>query len=265
MIGLSPLPPAHPEAFQRLSVRPSTVFYHSFSLARGRSPSFASTPTDYAPCSDSLSLRLRTFTFLTSPVRVTRRLIMQKARRHPASAGLRPLVSAWFQDLFHPGTPRPFHLSLTVLCTIGLLSVFSLTGWCRLIQRGFLRSPPTQDSQPTSALTRTGLSPSVVPFPKGFRFACWLDVGSYYPALAVTKTVWAAPASLATTTGITLVFCSCGYLDVSVHRVCFPPKGGMMVLQTTGLPHSDTCGSAPASGSPQRFVACHALHRHQKP
>ncbi|WP_248481025.1 hypothetical protein, partial [Spirosoma liriopis] len=82
MIGLSPLPAAHPEAFQRLSVRSSTVCYHPFNLATGRSPSFASTPTDSTPYSDSLSLRLRTSTYLTSPVTVTRRLIMQKARRH---------------------------------------------------------------------------------------------------------------------------------------------------------------------------------------
>lgn len=47
LIGLSPLPTAHPEAFQRLSVRSSTLFYQSFNLAMGRSLSFASTPTDY--------------------------------------------------------------------------------------------------------------------------------------------------------------------------------------------------------------------------
>ena len=146
------------------------MFYQAFNLARGRSPSFASTPTDYSPYSDSLSLRIRTFTFLTLPVTVTRRLIMQKARCHPSSEGLQPLVGVWFQDLFHPGTPRTFHLSLTVLCAIGLLTVFSLTGWCRQIQAGFLRFPPTQDSQPTTALTTTGLSPPLVDFPKSFVF-----------------------------------------------------------------------------------------------
>nr|AOE05674.1 hypothetical protein [uncultured bacterium] len=44
---------------------------------------------------------------------VTRRLIMQKARRHPK--GLRPLVSVWFQVLFHSFIQGSFHLSLTVL------------------------------------------------------------------------------------------------------------------------------------------------------
>jgi hypothetical protein len=48
------------------------------------------------------------------PVKVTRRLIMQKARRHPTK-GLRPLVGVWFQDLFHSLVQGSFHLSLTVL------------------------------------------------------------------------------------------------------------------------------------------------------
>jgi hypothetical protein len=80
----------------------------------GRSPSFASTPPDYnallrlafAPAADLKSLTL--------PGRVTRRLIMQKARCHPIT-GLQPLVGARFQDLFHPLTQGTFHLSLTVL------------------------------------------------------------------------------------------------------------------------------------------------------
>ena len=42
---------------------------------------------------------------------------------------------------------------------------------------------------------------------------------SYNPAPAVTDTVWALPRSLATTCGITIVFSSSGYLDVSVLRM----------------------------------------------
>ena len=45
LIGLSLLPAAHPEAFQRLSVRPSIQRYLDFSLATGRSPGFASAET----------------------------------------------------------------------------------------------------------------------------------------------------------------------------------------------------------------------------
>ena len=46
-----------------------------------------------------------------------------------------------------------------------------------------------------------------------------LHVGSYNPRLAVTNLVWTVPRSLATTCGITIVFFSSGYLDVSVLRV----------------------------------------------
>ena len=42
---------------------------------------------------------------------------------------------------------------------------------------------------------------------------------SYNPARASTRTVWAPPRSLAATCGITVVFFSSGYLDVSVPRV----------------------------------------------
>ena len=113
LIGLSPLPTGHPKTFQRQRVRASTVCYYSFTLPMGRSHGFASTATNY--------IALFRLAFATDPVlntltlleTVTRRLIMQKARRHPK--GLRPLVSVWFQDLFHSLIQGSFHLSLTVL------------------------------------------------------------------------------------------------------------------------------------------------------
>ena len=43
---------------------------------------------------------------------------------------------------------------------------------------------------------------------------------SYNPKNAETFLVWAIPPSLAATKGITFVFFSSGYLDVSVLRVC---------------------------------------------
>ena len=58
LIGLSPLSTGHPKTFQRQRVRSSTVCYYSFNLPMGRSLGFASTTTNYAPYSDSLSLRL---------------------------------------------------------------------------------------------------------------------------------------------------------------------------------------------------------------
>ena len=113
LISLSPPPSGHPEAFQRLSVRSSSWCYLTFNLPKGRSLGFASTPSDYPPCSDSLSLRIHISRSLTLPEKVTRRFIMQKARRH--SCELRPLVGAWFQELFHSSVRSAFHLSFTVL------------------------------------------------------------------------------------------------------------------------------------------------------
>jgi hypothetical protein len=113
LIGLSPLPTGHPKTFQRQRVRPSTMCYHSFSLPMGRSHGFASATTDSSALFRLAFASAPTLKVLTLPVTATRRLIMQKARRHPK--GLRPLVSVWFQVLFHSPVRGSFHLSLTVL------------------------------------------------------------------------------------------------------------------------------------------------------
>jgi hypothetical protein len=54
--------------------------------------------------------------------------------------------------------------------------------------------------------------------------------------------VWAVPISLATTQGITIVFFSSPYLDVSVQEVGFPACAGMIYLQYTRLSHSEIFG-----------------------
>ena len=99
-----------------------------------------------------------------------------------------------------------------------------------------------------TSLAHTGLSPSMVPLSKGFWFVAHPMSRSYNPAVAETTTVWTNPVSLAATPGITLVFSSSGYLDVSVHRV--RPPCGVVHLQCTGLPHSDTYGSYRVCRSP---------------
>ena len=114
LIGLSLLHSTHPEAFQRLLVRSSIPCYRNFNLVKCRSLGFASTPTNYTPYSGSLSLRLGDLWPLTLLVMVTRRFIMQKARRH-CRKQLRPLVGVWFQELFHSSYRSAFLLSLTVL------------------------------------------------------------------------------------------------------------------------------------------------------
>ncbi len=120
LISLSPLPSAHPEAFQRLLVRSSSWCYPAFNLAKGRSLGFASATADYTPCSDSLSLRIRVSSHLTLPAKATRRFIMQKAVLFTFPS------QYWF--------------------AIGLSGVFSLTGWSRLIHAEFLVLRATQDT-----------------------------------------------------------------------------------------------------------------------
>ena len=84
-----------------------------------------------------------------------------------------------------------------------------------------------------------------------------------YPG-APRAPVWAPPVPLAATPGITLVFFSSGYLDVSVRRV--PPRALSVHARvhevcSCGLPHSDTCGSQGMCPSPQLFAACRVLPR----
>ena len=68
--------------------------------------------------------------------------------------------------------------------------------------------------------TCTGLSPSMAALSKAFQFITHRMSWSYNPIIAETTMVWTNPISLAATIGITFVFSSSGYLDVSVHRVC---------------------------------------------
>ena len=135
---------------------------------------------------------------------------MQKARRHPDKSELRPLVSVWFQVLFTLLFGVLFTFPSRYWFTIGLLGVFSLTGWCRLFQTEFHLLRHTQDTAIKYQVAFTGLSPSTVHFPKWFMFPGIQILQSYYPTTAVTVMVWASPRSLATTCGITIVFFSSG-------------------------------------------------------
>ena len=83
LIGLSPLPTSHPKTFQRQRVRSSTVCYHCFNLLMGRSHGFASTTTNYGALFRLAFATDPPLNGLTMLATVTRRLIMQKARRHP--------------------------------------------------------------------------------------------------------------------------------------------------------------------------------------
>ena len=130
---------------------------------------------------------------------------MQKARRHPIT-GLRPLVGTWFQVLFHPGTPSPFHRSLTVLFPIGLLQCLALADGAADFKGSPSGSPLLRIPSPHHNMITTGLSPPAVGLPRPFVLIMMLDAGSYNPHPAVTGWVWALARSLATTDAITDCF-----------------------------------------------------------
>ena len=91
------------------------------------------------------------------------------------------------------------------LFTIGFQGVLRLGGWSPHVQTGFHVSRPTQG--PKRDFTRTGLSPAMARLSRRFRFPL---IGH-----------WPGPRSLAATNGVSVDVLSSGYLDVSVHRVCF--------------------------------------------
>ena len=143
--------------------------------------------------------------------------------------------------------------------TIGLPGVFSLGGWSRRIHTGFHVPRATQDTTIFNAPCPYGTVTPVVQLSNCFRFVTQRIPWSYNPRIAETTLVWAVPISLATTLGITLVFSSSAYLDVSVQRV--RPPCGVTGLQPAGLPHSDTHGSMLMCSSPWIFAAYRVLRR----
>ena len=92
---------------------------------------------------------------------------MQKARSqaptHPKTrVTLLPLVSMWFQALFHSPLRGAFYLSLTVLVHYRSPEVFSLTRWSALIPTEFHVFGGTWDPHgETARLSPTGLPPCI--------------------------------------------------------------------------------------------------------
>ena len=84
---------------------------------------------------------------------------------------------------------------------------------------------------------------------------------SFNPSIASTTLVWAIPRSLATTCGITIVFSSCGYLDVSVPHVRLLPMARYPAMIRDGLPHWEISGSMLICSYPKLIAACHVLLR----
>ena len=147
-------------------VRTSSKCYLTFILAMDRSLGFGSTPSNWTPYSDSLSLRLPYR--LSLLLNVSRWPIIQKVRSHGTSP-LPLFVCMRFQDLFHSPPGVLFAFPSRYWFTIGRLRVFSLGGWSPHVQTGFLVSRPTcRKLSSTNRFLHTGLSPTMVSVSKLF-------------------------------------------------------------------------------------------------
>ena len=108
---------------------------------------------------------------------------------------------------FTPLTGVLFTFPSLYLFTIGRQSVFSLTGWSRQIRTRFPVPRTTWDTPEGRKFSLTGLSPSLVPFPKGLQLTFFhLVMESRYPCSTCVDQVWPLPRSLAATRGITVLF-----------------------------------------------------------
>ena len=171
-LAFHPLPQVIPSVFNRSGFGPPRGLTPASACPWQAHPASRLRHTTHAPCSDSLSLRLASS--LTSPHTVTRWLILQKARRHPAlrPSGLRLLVSTRFQVLFHSPPGVLFTFPSRYLCAIGHRRVFSLGGWSPRIHTGFHVSGITREPALAGAgVPRTGLSPSPAGLSRPFRYA----------------------------------------------------------------------------------------------
>ena len=165
---------------------------------------------------------------------------MQKARRHHIK-WLRPLVSAWFQVLFHSSVRGAFHLSLTVLVHYRSLRSIQPYQMVLAVSRKISRVPRYSGYyQDYKFLHVRDYHSLWYNFPEISISNLKSMLQSYNPNVAETTLVWALPRSIATTQGITIVFSSSGYLDVSVRRVRLPC--GIPGLHPGGFPHSEIYG-----------------------
>ncbi len=170
LISLSPLPSVHWNTFQRIPIRTSSWCYPTFILTKGRSLGFASTHSDYDALLRLAFASAPDLKSLTLPEKVTRRFIMQKARRHNqkiAPTACRQTVSG----------------TISLLCSRCFSPFLHSTGSLSVSREYLaLRDGPRWFTQnfSCSALLRiplgfikesyTGLSPSTAVFSKTFYF-----------------------------------------------------------------------------------------------
>ncbi len=168
-----------------MCVRSSTAFYSGFNLDMGRSPGFGSVYTDSCPLKtrfpsgSGLSV-LNLASIHNSPDRSTK---STQSDTYRPSTACKHRVSG---SLSLPSRGS-FHLSFTVLSSIGHWVVFSLTGWSPLLPTRFHVSRGTLDPAACNSIPPTGLSPSPAGFPKTIPLSPYNGVCSPNPGSLATR------------------------------------------------------------------------------
>ena len=206
------------------------------------------------------------------PAHTTRRTVLQKVRGRtrmcvPTHIVLPQFVNTGVQVLFH----SPHGVLFTFPSQYSALSVtkeyLALRGGPRSFPQGFPCLVVLWIPLCLLPFRLRGFHPLRLAFPGPFCWVCRASLRSE-PRGARTP-VWAPPVPLAATPGITFVFFSSGYLDVSVHRVpsaclwgVLPPfQHTVAEVSSAGFPHSDTRGSWLICSSPRLFAAYHVFLR----
>src|SRR5919206_3065824 len=160
LIGLSPLPTAHPLHFQLKWVRSSTTSYRRFNLAMGRSLRFGSRSRH---CNALFRLAFATASphGLTSRRNTNSQAHSSKGTPSREQSPLRRLVGTRFQVLFHSPPGVLFTFPSRYLSAIGHQGVFRLSGWSRQIHTEFHGLGATRETHSGGlGFSCTGLSPS---------------------------------------------------------------------------------------------------------
>ena len=136
LIGLSPLPTAHPLHFQLKWVRSSTTSYRRFNLAMGRSLRFGSR-SRHSHALFRLAFATAAPHGLTSRRNTNSQAHSSKGTPSPQQRWLRRIVSTRFQVLFHSPPGVLFTIPSRYSSAIGHQEVFSLTRWSWQIHSRF--------------------------------------------------------------------------------------------------------------------------------
>ena len=215
-----------------------------------------------APCSGSLSLRLRVFPL------ASRASADSQAHSSIGTASgfnaLRHLVGTRFQDLFHSPPGVLFTFPSRYSFAIGSRNVFSLAGRSPRLRTGFLVSRPTPEQAFRERASGTGLSPSLarrsIRFPSPFPFL-WPSKTPDRSGLGSSAFArhYSRNRSLFLLLRVLRCFGSPGCLRTAMCSPCGDERS------LVGFPHSEIPGSRLTSSSPGLIAGCRVLLRHPAP